>query len=119
MRESWTLEQRAGTKQQRAVLREHGAFSPSLHFFLQTLTCEVSCYESDFVMFHCVWDPLEKSNMNVHEIGVLIVRCNETKMLTRYSPCHFESIERWWTWTPTHIILNIHVLQSFDITLGK
>ena len=64
MRESWSLEQCAGTKQQWVVLREHGAFSSSLHFLLQRLTCEVFCYESEFLMFHCVWDPLEKANMN-------------------------------------------------------
>ena len=61
MKESWSLEQCAGTKQQWAVLREHGAFSPSLHFLLQRLMCEVYCYESYFVIFHCVWDPLLES----------------------------------------------------------
>eukprot|EP01018_Ginkgo_biloba_P000043 Gb_06885 [translate_table: standard] len=61
---------------ERAAVSEHVAVPPALHYLPPRLTQESSRFEAEEVMFSCVEDLLQKTNVSPSDIGVLVVNCS-------------------------------------------
>nr|ADE76365.1 unknown [Picea sitchensis] len=61
---------------ERAAVSEYAAVPPALRYLPPRLTHAASRQEAEIVMFGCVRDLLEKTGVDVHEVGVLVVNCS-------------------------------------------